>query len=469
MGKSTLFNALTASKNAEAANFPFCTIDPNIGIVDVVDERLDKLTELSKSKKKIYTNITFVDIAGLVKGASKGEGLGNKFLSHIREVDAIIHLVRCFDSEKITHVNSKINPVEDLETIKTEIILSDIDIIQKKLEKGKKKLLEEKQIKILEEKLNQLNEGKEIFINGSDEKKFLSSLGLLSIKPKIIVCNVDEESLANGNAFTKEVQNKYSNEKVVTICADIEDQIMGLDNSERETFMKEIGLNKTGLNQLIKEGYELLNLDTFFTSGPEESRAWTVEKNTPAPKAASVIHTDFEKKFLTTLGLLSIKPKIIVCNVDEESLATGNAFTEDVKRKYTAEKIVTICADIEDQIMGLDNNERETFMKEIGLNKTGLNQLIKEGYDLLNLDTFFTSGPEESRAWTIEKNTLAPQAASVIHTDFEKNFIRAEAVTCEDFIKFGSAEKCKENGKLRIEGKDYIVKDGDVLYFRVNP
>ena len=181
------------------------------------------------------------------------------------------------------------------------------------------------------------------------------------------------------------------------------------------------------------------------------------------------IENDNEKKFLTTLGLLTIKPKIIVCNVDEESLAKGNIFTESIKKKYSNEKIVTICADIEDQIMGLDNNERETFMREIGLNKTGLNQLIKEGYDLLNLDTFFTSGPEESRAWTVEKNTLAPKAASVIHTDFEKNFIRAEAVTCEDFIKFGSAEKCKENGKLRIEGKDYIVKDGDVLYFRVNP
>tara|TARA_Y100000389_G_scaffold107838_1_gene104875 strand:+ start:156 stop:1226 length:1071 start_codon:yes stop_codon:yes gene_type:complete len=344
VGKSTLFNALTASKNAEAANFPFCTIDPNIGIVDVIDQRLDQLTKLSNSKKKIYTNITFVDIAGLVKGASKGEGLGNKFLSHIREVDAIIHLVRCFESEKITHVNSKINPVDDLETIKTEIILSDLDIIQKKLEKGKKKLLQEKEVKIIEEKLKQLNEGKEVVIND-----------------------------------------------------------------------------------------------------------------------------EFEKKFLTTLGLLSIKPKIIVCNVDEESLAKGNTFTESVKKKYSNEKIVTICADIEDQIMGLDNNEKETFMKEIGLNKTGLNQLIKEGYDLLNLDTFFTSGPEESRAWTIKKNTLAPKAASVIHTDFEKNFIRAEAVTCEDFIKYGSAEKCKENGKLRIEGKDYIVKDGDVLHFRVNP
>ena len=164
-----------------------------------------------------------------------------------------------------------------------------------------------------------------------------------------------------------------------------------------------------------------------------------------------------------------MKPKIIVCNVDENSLASGNKFTNSIKEKYPKEKIVIICADIEDQIMGLDKNEREIFMKDVGLDKTGLNQLIKEGYDLLNLDTFFTSGPEESRAWTVKKNTLAPKAASVIHTDFEKNFIRAEAVTCEDFIKYGSSEKCKENGKLRIEGKDYIVKDGDVLYFRVNP
>ena len=180
VGKSTLFNALTASKNAEAANFPFCTIDPNIGIVDVVDKRLDQLAKLSSSKKKIYTNITFVDIAGLVKGASKGEGLGNKFLSHIREVDAIIHLVRCFDSEKITHVNSKISPSNDLETIKTEIVLSDLDIVQKKLEKGKKKLLKDKEIKILEEKLNQLDKNQEVKINNEEENKFLSNIGLLS-------------------------------------------------------------------------------------------------------------------------------------------------------------------------------------------------------------------------------------------------------------------------------------------------
>ena len=345
VGKSTLFNALTASKNAEAANFPFCTIDPNVGVVDVVDNRLDQLSELSKSKKKIYTNITFVDIAGLVKGASKGEGLGNKFLSHIREVDAIIHLVRCFDSEKIQHVNSKINPLDDLETIKTEILLADIDSIQKKLEKNKKKSFNEKELSILQNKLKSLNAGEE----------------------------------------------------------------------------------------------------------------------------ASEISNEFERDFLNKCGLLTLKPKIIVCNVDENSLADGNIYTKKLKEKYHYEKIVFICADIEDQMMGLDKKERESFMKEIGLNKTGLNKLIREGYDLLNLNTFFTSGPEESRAWTVKKDTLAPKAAGVIHTDFEKKFIRAEAVTCEDFFKFGSAEKCKEDGKLRIEGKDYKVKDGDVLYFRVNP
>ena len=344
VGKSTLFNALTASKNAEAANFPFCTIDPNIGIVDVVDPRLDKLTKLSKSKKKIYANITFVDIAGLVKGASKGEGLGNKFLSHIREVDAIIHLVRCFKSEKVTRVNSEVDPKKDLEVIKTEISLSDIELIQKKLEKSKKKLLNQKEIVLLENKLDELNSGKEISINDVNESRFLSNIGLLSIKPKIIVCNVDENSFAEGNEFTQSVKLAFPNEKIITVCADIEDQIMGLDK-----------------------------------------------------------------------------------------------------------------------------NDREIFMKDIGLNKTGLNQLIKSGYDLLNLDTFFTSGPEESRAWTIKKNTVAPRAASVIHTDFEKNFIRAEAISCEDFFKYGSSEKCKENGKIRIEGKDYIVKDGDVLFFRVNP
>ncbi len=344
VGKSTLFNALTASKNAEAANFPFCTIDPNIGIVDVPDERVNQLANLSNSKKKIFANITFVDIAGLVKGASKGEGLGNKFLSHIREVDAIIHLVRCFESQNIQHVNNKINPIEDLETIKTEILLSDIDTIQKKLEKNKKKLLEENEVSMLKNALKQLDNGEDIKIDNENSYNFFNKNGFLSTKPKIIVCNVDEKSLVSGNALTKLVFDNHKEEKTITICADIEDQLSNLSK-----------------------------------------------------------------------------------------------------------------------------DEKEDFMKEIGLNKTGLNKLIKTGYDLLNLETFFTSGPEETRAWTIKKNTLAPKAAGVIHSDFEKNFIRAEAVSCEDFIKLGSSEKCKQKGKLRIEGKDYKVVDGDVLYFRVNP
>ena len=344
VGKSTLFNALTKKIAAEAANYPFCTIEPNEGTVIVPDARVETLSTLAKSKKIIPTSLSFYDIAGLVKGASKGEGLGNKFLSHIREVDAIIHLVRCFESENIQHVNNKVNPVEDLETIKTEIALSDIEAIQKKLEKSKKKLLSNKEIEILENTLEVLNNGNE-------------------------------------------------------------------------------------LNSLEHPS----------------------------------------KVFLRKIGLLSLKPKIIVCNVDEASLKDGNEHTLNIKKVYPKEKVITICADIEDQLSSLTEDEKSKFMREIGLEKMGISKLIKEGYDLLGLETFFTSGQEESRAWTVKKNTSAPKAAGVIHTDFEKNFIRAEAVDTKDFIKFGSAEKCKENGKLRIEGKDYIVKDGDVLYFRVNP
>ncbi len=346
VGKSTLFNALTSTKNAQAANFPFCTIDPNIGIVNVPDKRLDKLHQLSKSKNKINTNITFVDIAGLVKGASKGEGLGNKFLSHIREVDAIIHLVRCFDSDNIQHVNKKIDPVSDLETIKTEILLADINQIEKRLQKNNKKKMTEKQIKIFEEVLDELNKGKEI-------KKYSSDIG--------------------------------------------------------------------------------------------------------------------SEKILKELGLISTKPYIIVNNVDENSMESGNNYTEATKKKYPSQKHIVICADIEDQIIDLKPDERADYMQNIGLKKTGLDQLIKTGYNLLDLNTFFTSGPKESRAWTIKKNTNAQSAAGVIHTDFEKNFIRAEVVSFEDFESYGSAEKAKENGKLRVEGKDYFIKDGDVLFFRVNP
>ena len=345
VGKSTLFNALTSSKNAQAENFPFCTIDPNIGIVDVPDTRLNNLSVISKSSKKINANITFVDIAGLVKGASKGEGLGNKFLSHIREVDAIVHLVRCFDSENIQHVNKKIDPIHDLETIKTEILLADIKQIEKKLEKNAKKKLTEKQIKLLNEILARLNEAVSFDISyDSESKKFLTEIGLISNKPYIIVCNVDEQSVRDGNNYTKLLKEKYSNQKFVSICADIESQIIDL------------------------------------------------------------------------------KP-----------------------------------------------DERENYMKNIGLEKTGLDKLITSGYDLLNLNTFFTSGPKETRAWTIKKNTAAQKAAGVIHSDFEKNFIRAEVVSYNDFEKYGGFEKAKENGKLRVEGKNYFINDGDVLIFRVNP
>ena len=345
VGKSTLFNALTSSKKAQAANFPFCTIDPNIGIVDVPDNRLNNLSIISKSNRKINANITFVDIAGLVKGASKGEGLGNKFLSHIREVDAIIHLVRCFDSENIQHVNKKIDPVNDLETIKTEILLSDINQIEKKLEKNVKKKLFEKQIKLLEDTLARLNKAESLDLSYDHEsKKFLKEIGLISNKPYIIVCNVDEQSVKNGNNFTKLLREKYSNQKFIFICADIESQMVAL------------------------------------------------------------------------------KPE-----------------------------------------------ERENYMKDIGLEKTGLDKLITSGYDLLNLNTFFTSGPKETRAWTIKRDTEAQKAAGVIHSDFEKNFIRAEVVSYNDFEKYGGFEKAKENGKLRVEGKNYFVKDGDVLIFRVNP
>jgi len=343
VGKSTLFNALTSSKKAQAENFPFCTIDPNIGIVSVPDERLTKISKISKSAKTINAAITFVDIAGLVKGASKGEGLGNKFLSHVREVDTIIHLTRCFDSEKIQNVNKDVDSVRDLEIIETEILLSDLESLQKRLEKGNKKKLEKDELSFLEDCLKLINSGK---------------------KPK-------------------ELEKKYDKE-------------------------------------LIKKS-----------------------------------------------SLLSLKPRIIVCNVDEKSLPNGNKYSEACKKKFPDENIVIVCADIEDQIMGLQTKDRKDFMLESGIKSTGLDNLIKTGYSALGLNTFFTSGPEESRAWTIEKNSKAVDAAGVIHTDFKKKFIRAETVSHEDFIKYNGFNECKNAGKLRLEGKDYLVSDGDVMYFRV--
>jgi len=344
VGKSTLFNALTNSSKAQAANFPFCTIDPNIGVVIVPDERLNNLAKISKSKKIINTTISFVDIAGLVKGASKGEGLGNKFLSHIREVDAIIHMIRCFDSNDIQNVNPSVDPVRDIEIIETEMMLADLESIQKRLEKNNKKNVDEDQIKILEIAMNCIN---------------------------------------NNKSFDD-------------------------------------------------------------------------------------LKTQFNKKQLNQSGLLSLKPKIFVCNVDEQSVQNGNNYTQSFIDKYGKNNTLIISADIENQINELDSNEKKNYMEMIGLKETGLNKLIKKGYEILDLDTYFTSGPEETRAWTIEKNCTAPKAAGEIHTDFEKGFIRAETISYDDFISNDGWINSKNNGKMRLEGKDYIVKDGDVLNFRFN-
>tara|TARA_B100001971_G_scaffold50291_1_gene45515 strand:+ start:722 stop:1798 length:1077 start_codon:yes stop_codon:yes gene_type:complete len=345
VGKSTLFNALTNSSKAQAENFPFCTIDPNIGIVPVPDDRLDKLVSISNSKKKINTTISFVDIAGLVKGASKGEGLGNKFLSHIREVDAIIHMIRCFDSDDIQNVNPNIDPIRDLEIIETEMKLADLESIQKRLDKKNKKNSSESEINILETALNCINNDK----------------------------NIEEE------------------------------------------------LNK-----------------------------------------------NFSKKELHQIGLLSTKPKLYVCNVDEKSISNGNNYTKSFIDKFGEKNTILISADIENQINQLETEEKINYMKMIKLKEAGLNTLIKKGYELLELETFFTSGPEESRAWTVPINCTAPRAAGTIHTDFEKGFIRAETVSYEEFVKNNGWLNSKNNGKMRLEGKDYIVKDGDVLNFRFN-
>ena len=344
VGKSTLFNALTNSSKAQAANFPFCTIDPNVGIVPVPDERLKNLAKISKSKKIINTTISFVDIAGLVKGASKGEGLGNKFLSHIREVDAIIHMIRCFDSDDIQNVNPNVDPVRDLEIIETEMMLADLDSIQKRLEKNNKKNVDEEQLKILKIALDCINNNKDI----------------------------------------------------------------------------------------------------------------------------SILKKDFDKKQLNQSGLLTLKPKIFVCNVDEQSVQNGNKYTNSFVNKFGQENTLIVSADIENQINELDINEKKNYMEMIGLKETGLNMLIRKGYKILELETYFTSGPEETRAWTIQKNCTAPKAAGEIHTDFEKGFIRAETISYNDFITNDGWVNSKTNGKMRLEGKDYIVRDGDVLNFRFN-
>ena len=344
VGKSTLFNALTNSSKAQSGNFPFCTIEPNVGVVPVIDTRLDKLFKISNSKKKIYASITFVDIAGLVKGASKGEGLGNKFLSHIREVDAIIHLVRCFDSTDIQNVNPNVDPIRDLEIVETELKLADLDSIQKRLDKKNNKNLNLKEIEIL-----------------------------------------------------KTAQDLINNDK--------------------------------NLNEIRKL---------------------------------------FDQKTIEKSGLLTLKPKMYVCNVDEKSIVKGNKYSDKILEMDHSENTIIISVEIENQINLLEEDDKRNFMKLIGIKETGLNSLITKGYKLLKLETFFTSGPEESRAWTIKQNSLAPIAAGKIHSDFEKGFIRAETISYNDFVENEGWLNCKNKGKMRLEGKDYLVRDGDILNFRFN-
>lgn len=350
VGKSTLFNALTQTANAEAANFPFCTIEPNIGEVSVPDPRLDQIAGIAQSKEILPTRLTFVDIAGLVKGASKGEGLGNQFLANIREVDAIAYVLRCFEDENITHVEGRVDPLSDAETVETELMLSDLESLEKR-------------------------------------------------RPNL-------EKKAKG-------QDKEAAAQILVV-----DKVLSV----------------------LREGQ-------------------------PARMAAI---EDDERAIFRQLGLLTNKPVLYVANVDEESADKGNAFSETVKSRAEAEgaAFVVISAKIESELAGLEPQERDEFLAELGLDEPGLNRLIRAGYDLLDLITYFTAGPKETRAWTITRGTLAPKAAGVIHTDFEKGFIRAETISFDDYITFDGESGAKEKGKMRLEGKDYEVRDGDVLHFR---
>ena len=341
VGKSTLFNALTKSKQADAQNYPFCTIEPNVGIVEVPDERLQQLTKISKSQKTIPTVIEFVDIAGLVKGASEGEGLGNKFLSHIREVDAIVQVVRAFNDNNITHVHDKIDPIDDSEVIGLELILSDMQTVSKRLENTKKQ--------------------------------------------------------AKGAAL-----------------------------KERQ---KELDLLEKVFKQL--EAGKLAN---------------------------QLDYDEDEDKILKELHLLSMKPMLYIVNVDEGGSSEGINLSNKIE----------ICAKLEAELAELDEQEAKEYLKTLGINETGLDRLIKASYKLLDLVTFFTSGEPETRAWTVKKNTPAPMAAGVIHTDFIKGFIKADVAKWQDFVESNGWSKIKETGKLRLEGKDYLVQDGDVCYFHVN-
>ena len=350
VGKSTLFNALTQTAAAQAANYPFCTIEPNVGDVAVPDERLQTLSQIAGSKEIIPTRLTFVDIAGLVRGASKGEGLGNQFLANIRECDAVAHVVRCFEDGDVTHVEGRVDPVSDIDTIETELMLADLDSL-------------ERRIVALEKKAK----------GGDRESKELYDLA--------------------GRALAE-----------------------------------------------LREG---------------------------RPARVAAADREMRKQF-QSLGLLSSKPVLYVCNVEEGAAANGNAFSARVKARAEAEgaAAVVVSAKIESEIAVLPMEEQREYLEAVGLEEPGLNRVIRAGYGLLHLVTFFTVGPKEARAWTVEDGARAPRAAGVIHTDFEKGFIRAETIGYEDFVAGKGEAGAREAGKFRLEGKDYVVKDGDVLHFR---
>jgi GTP-binding protein YchF len=350
VGKSTLFNALTQTAAAQAANYPFCTIEPNVGDVAVPDPRLDTLSAIAGSKEIIPTRLTFVDIAGLVRGASKGEGLGNQFLANIRECDAIAHVVRCFEDGDITHVEGKIDPISDIDTIETELMLSDLESL-------------ERRILALEKKAK----------GGDKEAKELHELASAALAE-------------------------------------------------------------------LREGRPARTADV----APDQRKAFN------------------------SLGLLSSKPVLYVCNVEEESASAGNAFTARVAERAKAEGAVAVVvsAKIESEIAVLPREEQKDYLEAVGLDEPGLNRVIRAGYDLLHLVTFFTVGPKEARAWTVEAGSRAPRAAGAIHTDFEKGFIRAETIAYEDYVSGKGEAGAREAGKFRLEGKDYVVRDGDVMHFR---
>ncbi len=354
VGKSTLFNCLSNAK-AQAANFPFCTIEPNVGVITVPDERLNKLAELVHPQRIVPTTVEIVDIAGLVKGASKGEGLGNKFLANIRETDAILHVLRCFDDDNVTHVDGRVDPVRDKEIIDAELQLKDLETIDARINK------------------------------------------------------VEKQAKTGGDKDAKIAFEVYSK-----------------------------------IREALLRG--------------QSARTVTFD-------------TKDEQKIAHDLFLLTDKPVLYVCNVDEKSVVTGNKYVDAVREAVKDEnaEILVVAAKIESEIAEFDSyEERQLFLNEIGLEESGMNRLIKSAYKLLNLQTFFTAGPQEVRAWTFHKGWKAPQCAGVIHSDFEKGFIRAEVIKYEDYITYGSEAAVKEAGKMYVEGKDYVVQDGDIMHFRFN-